>query len=1296
MSGNNAGSAGAFDLSVKLRQRRAEMNSQRERTQANINGQTELLQRMFTHKPRRPRDTLAQMDAKLIDLEYQRTRTSLSLSEEKLILRQKDSIKRSKIQLDEYSNHERGIQEKKNEISALRDSLRTIIASIAELESAVSKVELARRLGCTVAELQTRVIDCPEEKLGSVIGKNGATIKQIEQRTGVLVDVDKIGLKIHLQGSESALKAAAQEVEKITLAVSDDVIISDATMSFLLTKRLGAFAKLQQDHSNVYFDLTKDTHTMTLRGMPNDVVGARNDLECLSVVSRAKEVSQKEAGLIVGKGGITINKLSETHSVVLNVTNNKNGEKATVEIVGTEANVDTAYADVEDIIFQNEELEETVVVRNMQRNKLLSNSASVIKQIQAEVNSEISGGGGCLLVFEKRSQSRDGANEPSKLLIKTSRANMLKAKGIVQKHIDAYEADIVRVDVRPDIVPAVLGKGGATINSLRKEGAGAEIDIDKTTGVCFIQSEDTETRALVKAAIEKIITENQIKKVEVKKSMIGLLLGGESGKEMREKISEIGANLSVDSSDRYMVLRGTVDQVNESATILQEFIDCNYTEERVILPDDQGVLFHGGSESLLKKVEIDHDVRASVRKTTNLLVVRGRKESVDAALVEVRRFLEGDDTFAVCKLKVQDGLIGVVIGKGGANISKLEEENEGVLIQASGDTSILSIRGPVVTVEKCRSQVISQLATARVTENVAIMLDQYESLSASDYLRKLSNSTGTQVNLSENMVKIRGTSANVKDANALLLEHLTGTYKQSVELEQSQLTRVGAAAKDPSHFERIQNATQTEVSLDYDMSSILISGKRGNVKKAKTFVMGFLDFLLPSEFDKVKVAKPLMKAMSDPAELAKIAADSGASVCLDRDLSSVLVRSSRPEMVEKAAGMVRARLMECEKLNFVQRVDHSDLWLFPIIIGKGGGTVQQIQQESGCSIDISKEELTIAISGSSENDVNKGKDALFSLIDKARKECVFVDLPESAMPAFIGKSGSHIKQLSAEHDVAIERLRKEPTRIQIKGDELSAKSAQEAVLAWVSEWEDKNIGVTVDVEDAVIPSILGKGGSTISSITGDHGVKIDINRKALTLTIRGGSHTERDEALNKIRCIISEHAAKKAELEEAQRKATAEIAATKVARAAAATRPAPKEEQKSQREIKDDDKPDRTREFAAIPVGLTVVENTKRRSKKPKSKKVASSAVMLPADSRGTNAGQSLFNMLVSDNDNQAPGLASAKTPPPALVDEQWDSSTVSSGATSSETEHEEDEAEVAGVPEYSHFKSTSGFNVRV
>ena len=110
------------------------------------------------------------------------------------------------------------------------------MASIAELESALAKVDLAKRLGCETSELQTTIVDCPSDKIGHIIGKNGSSLKQLEKRTGVRIDVDKVGSKIHLEGSVSALNAAVRQVENITLAIEEEVKLTLGITGYLTAK----------------------------------------------------------------------------------------------------------------------------------------------------------------------------------------------------------------------------------------------------------------------------------------------------------------------------------------------------------------------------------------------------------------------------------------------------------------------------------------------------------------------------------------------------------------------------------------------------------------------------------------------------------------------------------------------------------------------------------------------------------------------------------------------------------------------------------------------------------------------------------------------------------------------------------------------------------------------------------------------------------------------------------------------------------------------------------------------------
>ena len=117
---------------------------------------------------------------------------------------------------------------KQAETNEFRNTLRGIIAQIAELEGAISKVDLANRLGCSASALKTRVVDCPTDKLGMVIGKNGSGIKKIEKKSGCLIDIDKAKSQIHLQGSEEAINNAMLDLDDIILSVEESIELSDA------------------------------------------------------------------------------------------------------------------------------------------------------------------------------------------------------------------------------------------------------------------------------------------------------------------------------------------------------------------------------------------------------------------------------------------------------------------------------------------------------------------------------------------------------------------------------------------------------------------------------------------------------------------------------------------------------------------------------------------------------------------------------------------------------------------------------------------------------------------------------------------------------------------------------------------------------------------------------------------------------------------------------------------------------------------------------------------------------------
>lgn len=1269
-----------FDIGFKLRQRLREMHDQKESTQAKINILSEQLQRMYARAPKKSRDTQRQMDDKIAKLEYQRTRVSLSLSDEKLLLRQIDMIKRSKKNLEDSQYHEHNIQEKKGEISSLRDNLRSMIAQIAELQSALSKVELAKRLGCNTTELKTMVLDCPSDKIGQIIGKNGSSLKQLENRTGVQIDVDKVGSKIHLEGSEAALNAAVREVENITLAVDVSVEMTKPVVNYLIAKRSAVLSKLQHAHPGVYFDVTRNSTKVNLRGLPDNVELAKIDIHTLDVKTTTRDLMSKETGLVVGKGGVTITKLSETHDVSLNVSDVGTTDGSMLEVTGPRDNVDNAIDEIEEILYVNAEIEEFVYVEPMQRNMFLANAAAVLKKTQKEIAAELGKtGGGVLLIFERNNNEdeRQSKADPSKLIIRASRSIMVRAQEIVSHKITAFEATVSSITVDPAMIPAIIGKGGSTIKELRKDGV--EIEVYKDSGLIKIQSTDDEAKTVVAEAIEQIVAENQSMTVAVNKPLIGLMFG-DIGKEMRSKVmDDLGVKIIIDSSDEFVTLRGTVENNEEAARIINEFTENNFTLEFDIPSEDTPMLLHGGSENFLTKLGSTYTVTATLRFSKNIVHIRGLKQNVENAVNELRRFIFGGEGMMVYKLRIPEVSLGFIIGKGGAHITKVEKSYPGVTLDVMKGSNHLSMRGPIDMVKSCRSHLVMLLATTKVNDTIRITLEQHDVLAKAGTMSRITDGMGVEVSLTNSSVKLRGISTDIKAVNAMIMEQLNGKFEATVEFFSSQLVAVNKLKKDPAHFARIQDSTKVTLTVNSATSTIEVTGKRAGVKKAKNQLLMLLDLVFPGQFLRVKMPKAVLKAVAQPVTLGKVSAETGAILSLDREVSCVLIRSNSPDEVQAADSLLKVQISICEKRNVVMQLDSSDAWLITWLLSKLNAKIQNIQSEAGCKIIIDRSDLTISIIGADEEVASKGKAAVNAIILQCRKECVFLEIPDSAMSSFLGRNGSNCLQIANKSQAKIERLKKDPSRIQVQGSEEAVKVAVTLILKWVRAWETKNSGQSVTVPQFMIPILTGKN-SFMNTIEQETQTKIDVNRRDCIVTIRGGSDGSRADAIQKINEII--------QVEENNRIANvkAEIEhAKKISNEAKPKEPESLPQEKEDKRlntfvaptitakenIQNQLPPESNSRF-----GANVFEQVNGKTKKSHANGFTKKV---------TQDSKDLFNMLVSDTVQEK--------------SDYWDASNVSSVAVSGVDDGNEDEQpneKAVVAPATKVYKSASGFSVRV
>jgi len=669
--------------------------------------------------------------------------------------------------------------------------------------------------------------------------------------------------------------------------------------------------------------------------------------------------------------------------------------------------------------------------------------------------------------------------------------------------------------------------------------------------------------------------------------------------------------LDIDEDNNLFILRGKQENLEKAKGMLEEYLVNNSLDELAILDEDFDVLLTGGKTSKIVTLSEELDVNLSADRSKGTINIRGTSDKVAQAKKTLTLFLNGGEGQTVAKLTVTDQLVGTIIGKGGKTRKDLEAKYSPVSIHISKSYKV-SIRGPEDKVNECRIEILKMISSARVTQTVTVTPEQQTKLEKTEALKRIMQQSHCQLSILDGVVTVRGFFYDVRDAVSLLNEKLTGEYKTAVELSSSQYTRVSSACRDLSHFQRMESATETKITLETS-GEIQVSGKKANVKKCKEQIYDFLGFICPGEIHRSKVSPPLYVTVGAPPSLADVVASvGGTTIYLDRDVSSIVIRDSDVAKVQAAAHMVADKIQDAERLAYVLQISQDEAWLIAYIIGKNGGRIQALQKGSDCHIDISKESRTITVTGESEEKVVMVRENLIALVEKARRENVFLTVPEKAIPAFVGQGGKNIKDWSTGFGVEIQRSRKPSSQFKIVGDETKTAAAKKALEEWILQWEQSNASLEIPVEKQYISAILGLKGATAQAIQNEFDCKIDIDRTALKVIIRGGDPEKRQGASAKVNEIIEKEAAAKAEAaakRKAERKAETKVVTDEPSGASAATNGTKKE-----------NKPANTgnaRQYPSHPVGLVPANKTEKKGKED------------ATIQRGTEQGRNLFNLLV-------------------------------------------------------------------
>lgn len=1110
------------------------------------------------------------------------------------------------------------------QLNDVRDGLSTTLKAADEVSAALSKVKLANKLDCQTQELTKKEVECPKAKLGKVIGKGGAMISKIQTSCKVLMDVDKDAQKITITGSEAAIQAAVDEIDKIVQMQEEEIEIEKMLLQYLTSKHVDTVEQLRREFPDSVVEVLRSNGKFLVRGAPGDVAAIKAKVFGLQVVSKSLQLQGgKEAAVLLGKKGATIDKICEAHAVSIEVDKDDEDNSAAL-IVGLASNVDSALTEIENLMDDNRDSMERIEVSAIMRNILLSDSGRQIKAIQSMVSTGLPEGINCFVTLSKESTSRDHAE----VLVKTKQSAMSKAVDLTKSQLKAIEHLVGSLTVDPFIVPRFIGKGGETIKRLTN-GKDIFIEVDKTSGEIRYGASSLEALDEIRLELQELVESNAVLRLPLNPTTAQDQFRDLSRSSVR---SELAGKVRIDIEEEKscIVLTGKKSELEEGKKVVEGFIANNEIGEVSVTDEDREALITGGKGSAIVRFSEELNVKMHLDREKHLCLIRGSKENVIAAVDRLTQYLHGGSGHSVAKLTVTEQVVGNIIGKQGKTRQELEKKHDGVTISIS-KSHVVTIRGPEESVSSCKVEIGKIVASARVTQAIPVTDAQKEVLEKKEFRKKIAQQIPVYMDVDGDKVSIKGSFYDVQDAVSLVNEMITGEYKAKIELESSQFSKVRNTCRDPAHLERMQNSSGGKIELDLSSGSIVMSGKRGNVKKAKDQVYGFLDFILPFVFERVKITKPLYLSVGQASVLAEISASAGGvTVYLDRDLGVIVMRSNETQKLQLATKLLMDKIMEAERLVYVLEFSAEDSWILPMIIGKNGSNVSSLRKKNrSCKIDVSKEARTVTVAGDTEEALKNGREAVESIVEKARQENAFVCIPEAHVPQFVGKGGANVKALSTKHGTDIQRFKNGQFNFKIAGEPAKVDATKVAIDNWLSQKEEANAVLSFHLQkDKEIAFVLGEKGEFVRSVQEEFKCRVDIDKKALIVNVKAGTPEIREAVLQKIKDRVVEEreklalrqALKENKLNAAQQTPTSDDFGPFLTENMTPNTIPSEEKTRSRTSTQESVS---SNEFPAQPVGIA---NPKNLSKGKTTKRLDASI------NEGTDEGKSLFAMLLADD----------------------------------------------------------------
>ena len=698
--------------------------------------------------------------------------------------------------------------------------------------------------------------------------------------------------------------------------------------------------------------------------------------------------------------------------------------------------------------------------------------------------------------------------------IKGTVLKVAAAKEYVLQLVGGFIASTLMFEVDEEVIPAILGKGGADIKALREKYKDTHIDIDGT--IVHIQSSSAEQRERVKDEFDAVIQANYVQAVMVGEDGVAQFKFSKS-QSIRDKLKELNVKVLIDKDNATMKLRGLKRDVLQGVELIEAFKTLNHVL-RIPLPEEDLLLcMRTTDDNLAKLFEQRFDVEVAANKKDSCLVLRGPESKLSVAKEGIEAFFRGDLAHGSIVMAMPSIVLSAMIGKAGAHIGKMEEELQ-VRFDTMKSSDQLRIRGGegVDKLLAARDAVNIFILNTRVTDSVELMTHLAD-LEVEQVTKRCSDLFNVEIltatkNSQIKIFTIKGTYLHLADSTQFLRDELSSTYSYSIPihpLHHSKLEQLQVAQSITARYSSGQLTCEWVVSslskggsqeVATATAALVVHGPKAAVLKEKRSickqVMGLP--LLRDEMSVVELSLACIRDLFDGRLLTELQS-AGVVLKIDRVDGFVLVSGPR-DVVASAVATIKGLRNTWQECNIFIPVDKA---LISMLVGKNGVTINALRKEvqQGVTIDVSAGGVGVDVKGSSRAVAEEAKEVVLRKVQQIQSELFEVDAPADFLPVLIGKQGATINKLRADTETTIDI---EGCKIRVRGSADRVVLAKGLVLDMLNAYNAQNAGLkSFVIPSSGIPVLIGSKGSTIRELQLSTGVKMEMDRGTCRLTIRG-------------------------------------------------------------------------------------------------------------------------------------------------------------------------------------------------